>query len=97
MFKCGICGKEYESVEERMKCETECVKDLKIKEEELAKKKLEEEREAREKVIAEKYDEVKKLMHEYIKDYGVLKLTSDCCDIFDNLNLSNLNGGWWFL
>lgn len=55
MYKCAICGKEYENIAERAKCEAEC---LKIQESEKAAKKMAEAKEKRE---AERVASIEKL------------------------------------
>ena len=69
-YKCGICGKEYNNIPERANCEIECVK----KAEEEARR-AEEERVAaqkamRKKVVDEAFENLHKLVTEYVKDYG---------------------------
>lgn len=62
MFKCGICGKEWNTVEERSKCEVDCLRTQILKQEEEKKRKAEEERKEAEKLLSKQYDE-------YVKSY----------------------------
>lgn len=57
MFKCGICGKEWNTVEERSKCEFECLKAQTVKKEEEKKQKAEAERKELEKIIDQLHEE----------------------------------------
>ena len=51
MYKCEICGKEYENIEDRVACETKCLHDRKVAEEKRKKIKLEQEKETRKQEI----------------------------------------------
>lgn len=85
VYKCSICGKEFNNVVARANCELKCSKKL----EEDAKKAVEEkkkaEREARyvevEKAINVAYD----LMNKYIKDYGSYSRTERVHSPIDDL------------
>ena len=69
-YKCGICGKVYDSIAERTKCETECLK----RQEEEVKKAAEEkkalEKEARQKEVDEALARAYQLMNDFTADYG---------------------------
>ena len=74
-YKCALCGKAYDKVHERMKCEMQCIK---TKEEEekkaaIAKKQAEKEKRQRE-GISEEYDcleqELRELISKFTEDYG---------------------------
>lgn len=71
MYKCEICGKTYENLEERIGCEVKCLEDRKIAEEkrkvaELEVKKAE--RRAEVEAAQKKYLE---LLAKYVEDYGM--------------------------
>lgn len=69
-YKCGICGKTYNSVQERMNCEMACVK-KQIEEEKAAKEaKKKAEQKARKEEVDRAFENLQKLTNEYIKDYG---------------------------
>lgn len=69
-YKCGICGKEYNNVLDRAKCEIACVE----KAEEEARKAAEAEKKEAQKVRKAEVDAVFEHLHElitaYVEDYG---------------------------
>ena len=69
-YKCAICGEIYDEVEDRMKCESACLR----KQAEEAKKAAEEKRKieqaARKAEVDAAVEKVIKLANAYIKDYG---------------------------
>ena len=69
-YKCGICGKDYATIPERMNCEQSCIK----KQHEEERKAAEAKRVAKQKLRKEAVDEAikraAKLQNEYIRDYG---------------------------
>lgn len=72
MFKCGICGKEWNTVEERSKCEFECLKTQAAKKEEEKKRKAEVERkEFKDKIdkLYNVYEEAKNNFSDACKTY----------------------------
>ena len=96
-YTCGFCGRTYDDVKNRMACETVCHAKWLEAEKNKKKEKLAKEKEDRRKIIEEKTRELRKLIADYIKDYGSLTIkdlgttttsaTSKFLDIFDN--------GWW--
>lgn len=92
MYVCAICGREYKTIDERVECETKCLK-ARYEAEELKRKQiLEEEKELRRLEIEDKYDELMTLIRDYMKNYGTLKLRSRDEDNF----WPNWLGKWWF-
>lgn len=76
MFKCGFCGKEYESAQDYVKCVSKCAEEAKQKEEAEKRNKLAKEKQARFeeiKRLAEQIDtlekEFKSKVNKYNKDY----------------------------
>jgi DNA-directed RNA polymerase subunit RPC12/RpoP len=69
-YKCGICGKEFDNVLDRANCEIECVK----KAEEAARKAEAEKKAAeqtmRKEAVDEAFENLHRLVTEYVKDYG---------------------------
>lgn len=69
-YKCGVCGKEYNNVPDRARCEITCTKRI----EEEARKAAEEKKVAKQKMRKEAVDEALENLHrlvsEYVKDYG---------------------------
>lgn len=95
LYKCGICGKAFETIEERNVHETKCIAERKKAEAALAKKKLEDEKNTRKEEIDKKYNELRKLVNGYCKDYGSIQI-GDSRYFDDNFpSLSKLLG-WWF-
>ena len=83
-YKCGICGKEYESVKERAACELACAEKAEKVAEEKRRKRLEAEKDIKSKAINDKLSEVIDLMVEYQKDYKEdphIKVKSNGIDI----------------
>lgn len=75
MYVCALCGKEYETVEERIACETKCLAEFKAAE---LQKKLEEEKEnklASNKAIEEELDKIDQMVKEHLRKYENLKLS----------------------
>lgn len=69
-YTCAICGKKYETIPERTKCEGACV-DKQIKLEEKAKKEQQKkEQEARRLEIINTAKHARELLVNYINDYG---------------------------
>jgi len=77
MFKCGFCGREYETLPERMKCEADCL-EKKRKEESFAKieankrkaKEIADAKKARTESIQGNLDTVNKNIAKYCEMYG---------------------------
>ena len=94
-YRCAICGKSYDTIDERVTCETKCLAARKKAQEELEKKKLEEEKTTRKAEIEKKFKELSNLVNDYCKDYGSLQL-GESRYFEDNLpTLSKLLGWWW--
>lgn len=70
IFKCGICQKVYNNVEDRMHCEVKCIKDLKDTERRLEMKRLYDEQKARQQEVEESYRKFVNLREAYLADYG---------------------------
>ena len=69
-FRCGICGKEYDTIKERAKCEVACAEKEEKLAEEQKKRELELKKQARSKEINIKFNELITLVTDYSKDYG---------------------------
>ena len=92
MYKCEICGKEYENIEERVACETKCLHDRKVAEEKRKKIKLEQEKETRKQEIQMAANHYNDLLTAFMKDYGTyptmrneMNAQRALCDILDGL------------
>lgn len=83
-YTCAICGTPYNSIEERIACETKC---LKKRNEAEARKKLEEERKKTERAkqqkkeseqaIETKLDEVNKMLKDHFNKYKDFDMTHE--------------------
>ena len=95
VYHCAICGKSYDTVDERVACETKCLAARKKAQAEIEKKRLEEEKTTRKAEIEKKYKELSTLVNDYCKDYGSLQL-GESRYFEDNFpTLSKLLGWWW--
>ena len=95
VYHCAICGKPYDTVDERVACETKCLAARKKAQAEIEKKKLEEKKNTRKAEIEKKYKELSALVKNYINDYGSLQI-GDTRYFDDNMpTLSKLLGWWW--
>ena len=95
VYHCAICGKSYDTVDERVACETKCLAARKKAQSEIEKKKLEEQKNTRKAEIEKKYKELSTLVKNYINDYGSLQI-GDTRYFDDNMpTLSKLLGWWW--
>lgn len=95
IYRCAICGKAYDTIDERVACETKCLAARKKAQVELEKKRLEEKKTARKAEIEKKYKELATLVNDYCKDYGSLQIGESNCFEDDYPTLSKLLG-WWF-
>ena len=81
IYTCALCGKSYDSIIERAKCEQKCY----AKQQEEAKKDAEAkklaEKAARKKEVDDVLDKAIRLRNAYIKDYG--------CYVYDNNDVHN--------
>ena len=69
-YECAICGKKYESIQERANCELTCAKKQKEEEEAAAYAKKKAEQEARQSEVSAALDNVYALINKYVEDYG---------------------------
>lgn len=91
VYHCAICGKPYDTVDERVACETKCLAARKRAQAEIEKKKLEEKKNTRKAEIKKKYKELATLANDYCKEFGESLYFED-----DIPTLSKLIGWWWF-
>lgn len=69
-YKCGICGNTYDSVYDRMNCESACHKKQEEEEKKAAAAKRAAEQKMRKEAVDEAIQRAVKLKKEYVKDYG---------------------------
>ena len=93
-YKCGICEKTYESIQDRMNCEMTCIKKQKEEEARLAKEKLQAEKDARCIDASNALDNAFNLVSQYIKDYGSFQYNGKVKDL-NNLNLDYFPSKLW--
>lgn len=95
VYHCAICGKSYDTVDERVACETKCLAARKKAQAEIEKKKLEEKKNTRKAEIEKKYKELATLVNDYCKDYGSLHL-GESRYFEDDIPTPSKLIGWWF-
>lgn len=95
VYHCAICGKPYDTVDERVACETKCLAARKKAQAEIEKKKLEEKKNTLKAEIEKKYKELATLVNEYCKDDGSLQLCESRC-FEDSIPTLYKILGWWF-
>lgn len=70
MYTCALCGKSYNSVIERAKCEQKCYAKQQEEEKKAAEAKKKEEQKARHDEVTKAIDGACALLNRYVKDYG---------------------------
>ena len=80
-YKCAICGKEFDNIQDRAKCELACLKKQEEEKRIAAEKKKKEEQVTRKKEVDEALAHAYKLKDQYIKDYGSYAYTCDADDL----------------
>ena len=93
-YKCAICGKVYDNVQDRMNCEMACLKKKQEEEKAAAEAKKKAERDARCAEVSKALDNAYKLMNDYIKDYGSYQYNGKLKDL-DSLNLDFFPSKLW--
>jgi hypothetical protein len=91
MYKCAICGNEYECLEGRIECETQCLKEFKEAE---ALKKVDEynaKRKESASAIYEKLTEVDLMLKEHMKEYESFALYGN----YPYLKYVFNHNAWW--
>ena len=72
-YKCGICDKEYESIQERAECELSCLRKKEEEERLAAAKKKAEEQRTRKAEVDKAVDRANELIDKYVEDYGTYR------------------------
>lgn len=70
MYKCEICGKEYDNLKDRANCEWRCSNKLEFEGEQHKKEILREEKKIRADEVNKAYNEYQKLYNKYIDDFS---------------------------
>lgn len=69
-YRCGVCGKCYEDIESRSKCEMSCLKKREEEEKKIAAEKKAAEKKIRKEAVDEAVANAFRLVNAYIEDYG---------------------------
>lgn len=85
-YKCAICKKEFDNIQDRAECELACLKKQAEEKKLAAEKKKKEEQTARKKEVDDALAHAYKLKDQYITDYGSYVYTCDA----DDLDLTDL-------
>lgn len=72
-YQCAICGATYDSIQDRIHCETTCLKKQQEEEKRISEAKKKEEQEARKKEVENAIKHASQLLEAYTKDYGYYK------------------------
>lgn len=70
MYTCALCGKSYDSVIERAKCEQKCYAKQQEEEKKATEAKKKEEQKARHDEVTKAIDGACDLLNRYMEDYG---------------------------
>lgn len=89
-YKCAICGKEFDNIQDRAKCELTCLKKQEEDKKLAAEKKKKEEHDARKKEVDEAVARAEELKRKYIQDYGVYVRTCHVDDLDELVSFADL-------
>lgn len=84
-YRCGICGAEYATVAERMKCEQACIKKQEEDIKRLAEEKKKAEQKTRHTEVTKAIDNACNLLDKYMKDYGMYNYNGKNLSVLDNI------------
>lgn len=77
VYKCAICGKSYDNIADRIKCETACLKQQEEDAKKAAEAKKAADKSKRKKELSDAIEHAAKLLDEYMKDYGAFEYEKD--------------------
>ena len=86
-YKCGICGKEYSTVQDRMNCEMTCVKLQQEEAKKAAEAKKDAERKADFEEASKAIDNAWRLVNKCIEKHGVFKYNGK----LNNIDVFNMD------
>lgn len=92
MYRCGFCNKEHDKLEDRVACESACLKKHQEEEELRKSKAFKEMRQESANEIYAEFDKVEKMIKEHIKTYKSLSLTKQ----YPYLKYVFDRSLWWF-
>lgn len=87
MYKCMFCGKEHKSIDDYAACVEACHKQVKEEQRKAEEEKLRKEKQERFNRITTKYNELRKDLKEFARDYGYTPISfpGSIADLFDSL------------
>lgn len=95
MYKCAICDKTYETIEERSNCERKCLIDEQVKAKKAEEERVAKERETRYKEVCEAINKANDLKEKYLEDYGCFVYDATHEFTYDT-NIRDLVNKLWF-
>ena len=98
-YRCGVCGRGYDTIGERSQCEQVCLRKQKEEAERIAAEKKKEEKRQRQAEVTAALDNAFALVNKFIEDYGSYQYDGKIKDL-DVANLdffpSKLWHHFWF-
>ena len=98
-YCCALCGTEHESIEERAKCELECVTRVKAAEAKAKEEEKKAAKDARQQEVTAALDNSFSLVNKFIEDYGSYEYNGKLNEL-DAINMdffpSKLWHHFWF-
>lgn len=85
IYTCALCGKSYDSVIERAKCEQKCYAKQQEEEKKAAEAKKKEEQKARHDEVTKAIDGACALLNRYVKDYGHYSYNGENVNTLDDI------------
>ena len=74
-YECAVCGKTYETILERAKCEEKCVVEAEKAAKKLMQEKLETERKENEEAICDELSYINELLAKHYEKYKTFSMT----------------------
>ena len=94
VYKCGICGKKHETIAERVKCETSCLKQQEEEAKKVAELKKNEEKNARFTEASKALENALALVNKCVEDYGHFEYKGKIKDL-SHLNIDFFPSKLW--
>lgn len=95
MYKCSICGKDYDNVKDRAECEIRCIHAAEEESKRLAKQKAEDERVRFMNEIDAEFKAVREKMKIYNDKYGYTYVTDSKHNHSSLINLEEILNALW--
>lgn len=90
IYTCALCGKSYDSVIERSRCEQKCYAKQQEEAKKAAEAKKKEEQKARHDEVTKAIDDACALLNRYVKDYGGYSYDGENTNTLDDVFPSKL-------